>query len=265
MARGSNYCVPMRRRREGKTDYHARKALVISGKPRLVARSSLKNVAVQIIVAKPHGDEVLAAAHSRELTKKYGWKAPTGNVPAAYLTGLLCGLKAKATGVSGAILDIGLISPTKGSRVFAVLSGVLDAGIDVPHGEEKIVKDRTSGDHIAKYGKSLVSGSESYSAKFSKYLGKEIAPEKVPEHFAKVKADILSAFGIAVKPEAKVEAKKESKAEAKKAKPETKTAEPANPAEPAGDKAEVKKAGAKAKGSGKTGAKTDAESGGKKA
>ncbi|MCJ7559725.1 50S ribosomal protein L18 [Candidatus Bathyarchaeota archaeon] len=194
MARGSNYCVPLRRRREGKTDYHARKALVLSGKPRLVARSTLKNVTVQIIVAKPHGDEVLAAAHSRELKKKYGWKAPTGNVPAAYLTGLLCGLKAKTKGVSEAILDIGLVAPTKGSKVFATLSGVLDAGVDVPHAEEKIVKERTKGEHIANYGKSLGSGSESYSAKFSKYLEQELSPEKVPEYFAKVKADIIGSF-----------------------------------------------------------------------
>ena len=31
MARNSNYRVKLRRRREGKTDYHARKAMVISG------------------------------------------------------------------------------------------------------------------------------------------------------------------------------------------------------------------------------------------
>jgi len=193
MAKNSRYRVPPRRRREGKTDYQARKALVLSGKPRLVTRSTLKNFTAQIIVAKPYGDEVLAAAHSREL-KKYGWKAPTGNVPAAYLTGLLCGLKAKAKGVSEAILDIGLISPTKGSKIFAALSGVLDAGIDVPHDEEKIVKERIKGEHIAKYGKSLGAGSEGYSAKFSKYLGQKLSPEKLPEHFAKVKADVVGSF-----------------------------------------------------------------------
>jgi len=193
MARSSRYRVPLRRRREGKTDYQARKALVLSGKPRLVTRSSLKNVTAQIVVAKPYGDEVLAAAHSREL-KKYGWKAPTGNVPAAYLTGLLCGLKAKAKGVSEAILDVGLISPSKGSRLFAALSGVLDAGIAVPHDEERIVKERTKGEHIAMYGKSLGADSESYSAKFSKYLGQKLAPEKLPAHFAKVKADVVGSF-----------------------------------------------------------------------
>jgi large subunit ribosomal protein L18 len=193
MARGSSYRVPLRRRREGKTDYQARKSLVLSRKPRLVTRNSLKNVAAQILVAKPHGDEVLVAAHSNEL-KKYGWKAPTGNVPAAYLTGLLCGLKAKSKGVKEAILDIGLIAPTKGAKVFATLSGVLDAGVNVPHNEEKIVKERSKGEHIAVYGKSLAGDSEVYSAKFSKYLKQKLAPEKLPEHFAKVKAEIISSF-----------------------------------------------------------------------
>jgi len=194
MAKGGNYRVKLRRRREGKTDYQARKALVISGKPRLVTRFSLKNVTVQIVVAKLHGDEVLAAANSRELVKTYGWKAPTGNVPTAYLTGLLCGLKAKAKGVEEAILDIGLISPTKGSKIFAALSGVLDAGVMVPHSEEKIVKERMKGEHIVKYAKSLGAGSEEYSAKFSKYTAQGVAPEKIPEHFNKVKAEITGSF-----------------------------------------------------------------------
>jgi large subunit ribosomal protein L18 len=193
MARNARYRVPLRRRREGKTDYQARKGLVLSGKPRLVARSSLKNVAAQIVMAKPQGDEVLAAAHSREL-KRYGWKAPTGNVPAAYLTGLLCGLKAKAKGVGEAILDVGLDEPTTGSRLFAVLSGVLDAGVAVPHDEAKIVKERVKGEHVAKYAKSLGAGSEGYSAKFSKYLGQKLSPEKLPEHFMKVKADVVGSF-----------------------------------------------------------------------
>jgi len=168
--------------------------MVVSRRPRLVARPSIRNVTAQIITAKQQGDLVLVAANSRELVKKYGWKAATGNIPAAYLTGLLCGLKAKAAGIDGAILDIGLAIPTKGSKVFAVLNGVLDAGIEVPHSEEKIVKERTKGEHIAKYAKSLGAGSEEYDAKFSKYTAREVAPEKLPEHFSKVKADIVGSF-----------------------------------------------------------------------
>ena len=129
-----------------------------------------------------------------EELRKYGWKAPTGNIPAAYLTGLLCGLKAKAAGVEGAILDIGLIAPTKGAKIFAVLSGILDAGVNVPHDGTKMVKERIEGKHIAAYGKSLAEDSEVYSAKFSKYTAQKLSPEKLPEHIEKVKADIIKSF-----------------------------------------------------------------------
>jgi len=194
MAKSSNYRVKLRRRREGKTDYQARKALVVSGKPRLVTRTANRNVTVQILIAKSYGDEVLAAANSREIVKSYGWKAATGNIPAAYLTGLLCGLKAKSNGIKEAILDIGLVAPTKGAKIFAALSGVLDANIDVPYSEEKIVKERMKGEHIAKYAKSLGAGSEAYAAKFSKYNAQGVAPEKIAEHFAKVKTTIIDSF-----------------------------------------------------------------------
>ena len=199
MARNARYRVQVRRRREGKTDYRARKALVVSGLPRLVARSTLKNISAQIVVAKPGGDEVMVAAHSSELRKTYGWKAPTGNVPSAYLTGLLCGLKAKKEGITEAVLDIGLTAPTKGSRLFAVLNGALDAGMEVPHDDSKLVNDRAKGEHIAKYGKTLGAGTEEYAGKFSKYLGQELSPEKITEYFSKVKADIISSFKSEVK------------------------------------------------------------------
>ncbi|MEM2103385.1 MAG: 50S ribosomal protein L18 [Candidatus Bathyarchaeia archaeon] len=195
MAKDARYCVPQRRRRIGKTNYRKRKALVSSGKPRLVIRSSLKNITVQMVAAKPGGDVVLASAHSRELLRNYGWKVSRGNLPAAYLTGLLCGLKAKAKGVSEAVLDIGLHSPTKGAKVFAALKGVLDAEIKVPHGEMKLPDEkRIQGFHIASYGETLSANSEKYTAVFSKYLESRISPESLPEHFAEVKKTVISAF-----------------------------------------------------------------------
>nr|AJS13251.1 50S ribosomal protein L18P, large subunit ribosomal protein L18 [uncultured archaeon] len=227
------------------TDYQARKGFVVSGKPRLVARSSLKNTVVQIIVAKPHGDEVLASAHSRELVKKYGWKAATGNIPAAYLTGLLCGLKAKQKGIPEAILDLGLVSPTKGSKVFSAMSGVVYANVEVPHAPEKIVNERTRGNHIQEYAENLGSP-EQFGVKFSTYLANDIAPERLDEHFVEVRNVILTAFGVpapqdepkpiktAKKPEAKpVKVEKSAvKPETKKAEAKSTAAEKAEPAMP---------------------------------
>ena len=50
------------------------------------------------------------------------------------------------------------------------------------------------GEHIAKYAKSLGAGSEEYTAKFSKYNAQGIAPEKISEHFAKIKTQITDSF-----------------------------------------------------------------------
>ncbi|NWG10372.1 50S ribosomal protein L18 [Candidatus Bathyarchaeota archaeon] len=194
MAKSSSYRLPLHRRIEGKTDYYARKALVLSGKPRLVARTSLKNAIAQIIVAKPRGDEVLISAHSREL-KEYGWNAPDGNIPAAYLTGLLCGLRAKAKGITEIIFDIGLHSPSKGARIFALLKGVLDAEISVPYSKEKLPDDkRIGGEHIAKYAENLASNPEEYQFRFAKYLEQKLPPENLPKHFVEIKTEILAAF-----------------------------------------------------------------------
>jgi large subunit ribosomal protein L18 len=195
MARNSRYCTRYRRRREGKTDYHARRALVVSAKPRVVVRSSLKNMIAQVVTASPEGDKIIVSAHSNELVRKYGWKAPKGNLPTAYLTGFLCGLKAKARGVKEAIPDIGLYSPSKGARVFAALKGVLDAGISVPHSEEKLPDEkRLRGEHIAQYAKSLASGTDEYPARFSKYLKQKLPPENLADSFVELKKDIAASF-----------------------------------------------------------------------
>ena len=200
MATGPRYRVPFRRRREGKTNYRTRRALVLSRVPRLVVRLSLKNAIVQIIESEAIGDKVIVSAHSRELAKTYGWSSNGGNIPSAYLTGLLCGYKAMATGVEKAFLDIGLHIPSKGTRVFAALKGVVDAGIEVPHSEEILPDEaRIGGQHIADYGSQLASEPEVYQHKFSKSLKKGLKPEKLSEHFSAVKDKITSSFEKKVK------------------------------------------------------------------
>ena len=151
MATGPQYTVPMRRRREARTDYHQRLRLLKSGKPRLVARTSNTQVRAQLVETGPEGDTTVASARSNDLTE-YGWEAPTGNMPAAYLTGLLAGLRALETDLEEAVLDIGLHSPTPGSKVFAVQEGAIDAGLEVPHNDDVLADwSRTRGEHIAAY------------------------------------------------------------------------------------------------------------------
>jgi large subunit ribosomal protein L18 len=157
MKTGPRYHVKPRRHRERKTDYRLRLRLLRSKKPRIVVRKSLKAIRVQFVEYSPQGDKVLASAISNELTKEYGWKYSVSNTPAAYLTGLLAGKRAKQKGIEQGVLDIGLNHPTIGSTLFASLKGVLDAGIDCPHDKTMLPKeDRIFGTHLNKEIKPLV-------------------------------------------------------------------------------------------------------------
>lgn len=206
MATGPRYRVPFRRRREGKTNYRTRRALVLSRVPRLVVRLTLKHALIQIIEAETKGDRVIVSAHSRELTNKYGWLGNCGNIPSAYLTGLLCGYKAMIKGIDRVFLDVGLHIPSKGTRVFAALKGVLDVGIEVPHSEDILPdEDTISGTQIANYATQLSSDSEIYNQKFSKILAKGIHPENLPEHFSVIKQKITSSFEENIKEDEKEE------------------------------------------------------------
>lgn len=166
----SRYQVKYRRRREGKTDYYARKRLVVqaknkyaSPKYRLVVRITNKDVICQIVSAKLQGDVVLAAAYSHELPR-YGISHGLTNWAACYATGLLCarraltilGLADKYEGVtepSGELqltepvegeprpfkcfLDVGLARTSTGARVFGAMKGASDGGIFIPHSESR--------------------------------------------------------------------------------------------------------------------------------
>ena len=133
-ATGPLYVVHFKRRREGKTDYAKRLALLKSGKPRLVVRKTNRFVIVQVISWTEKGDQTVACATSKALGN-FGFQGKS-NSPSAYLTGLLCGVKAKAKGVGEIVLDVGLQTPSKGSIVFAALKGAVDAGLQANFDEK---------------------------------------------------------------------------------------------------------------------------------
>jgi large subunit ribosomal protein L18 len=194
VAKNSTYHVPFRRRREGKTNYYRRRELLKSGKIRLVVRCTLSHTIVQFAKAELEGDRILVSATSKELINKYGWKAPTGNLPAAYLTGFLAGLKAKKAGIDEAILDVGIKKPVRGSRIYAGLKGVLDAGVFVSHSKEVLPdEDRIKGKHIASYWE-ILGSSEERERRFSQYIKNGLTPDKLPEHFEEVKHNLEKAF-----------------------------------------------------------------------
>jgi large subunit ribosomal protein L18 len=147
------YTLKYRRRREGKTNYKKRISIIKSGKHRLVIRKSLTNMYIQMIEFGIKGDKIIASSSGFEL-KKNGWKHSTGNLPAAYLVGLTAGKKMAKLGLKDAILDIGMQKSVPGSRIYAALKGVVDAGINVPHSDGVMPsEDRIKGKHIADYRK----------------------------------------------------------------------------------------------------------------
>lgn len=188
--------VPFRRKKL--TNYRKRRKLLVSRKIRLVVRKSLKHIGVQAVAYSPLGDKVLLSAYSSELSL-YGWTFGTGNIPAAYLTGLLFGAKAKTHKLDGAILDIGLIPSTKGSRLYAVVKGALDAGFQVPCAPEMLPKgERLTGAHIVAYAQSLQEKKQEKKQQFSGQM-----PGAMVTQFTEVKQRILQGAQQSQSPKSK--------------------------------------------------------------
>lgn len=151
MATGTTYAVKFRRKREQKTNYKKRLNLLKSHRIRFISRPSNKNIICQLIEYHEDGDKILAHANSSDL-KKMGWNHSTSNTPAAYLTGLLCGVNGKKKGVTDAILDTGLNPHIKGSKIYASLKGLVDSGIESPVDESVFPSEgRLKGAAIASY------------------------------------------------------------------------------------------------------------------
>jgi len=174
----TRYQVKYRRRREGKTDYQARRRMIIQDKNkynapkyRMVVRFTNRDVIAQMVRAKIEGDYVYSAAYGHELAR-YGIPVGHSNYASAYAVGLLLARRTLTkfgiadkyqgqTAVNGedynvtpvadgprplrAILDTGLKRTSTGSRVFATLKGAVDGGIDIPHSVTRYVGYDTEG------------------------------------------------------------------------------------------------------------------------
>jgi large subunit ribosomal protein L5e len=257
------YQVKYRRRREGRTDYYARKRLIAQDKNkfntpkyRLVVRFSNKDIVAQIIYARIEGDIVMCAAYAHEL-KRYGVTVGLTNYSASYCTGLLLARRIlkklkldgiykgveKVTGddyqVEGVddgagpfrcFLDLGLRRTTTGSRIFGVLKGALDGGLDIPHStkrfygykkekknyDAKAHRDRIFGKHIASYMKTLQGeDADQYKKLFSQFIKHGISSDMIESMYEKAHKAIRAnpEFVAKKKPEQKpsAEARKKMK------------------------------------------------------
>ncbi len=151
MAYGKSQRLRPKRRRQGKTDYHRRLRLLRSGAPRAVVRISNTQVICQLVSYNPNGDVILQSVNGKSLTDSYSWPedASKKSIPACYVAGYALGKKAISAGNHEAVLDIGLAASSPGSRVFSALKGMVDAGLEIPHGSSVLPsEDRLSGKHI---------------------------------------------------------------------------------------------------------------------
>ncbi len=151
MASGPRQRNQYRRRRSGETDYRRRLKLLKSGNARAVVRVSNTRVVCQVISWQADGDKVEISVTGDDLVSRYEWPESHSrkNIPASYLTGYALGKAALSAGHDEAVLDIGLAASTSGNRVFAALKGMVDAGLEIPHGDSVLPdEDRINGAHI---------------------------------------------------------------------------------------------------------------------
>ncbi len=144
-----------RRRRENRTDYKARRILLTSGLPRIVVRRTNKYFILQAVESDEAQDKVLATVTSKDLLKN-GWdaKGSLKSVPAGYLTGILM---AKKLGKGKYIVDLGMARTFKGGRVFSVVKGLIDGGLDIPANEKVFpTEERLNGEHLKDDVKAMI-------------------------------------------------------------------------------------------------------------
>jgi large subunit ribosomal protein L18 len=154
--------IPFKRKREGKTNYKKRLTLLKSGKPRLVVRKSNTQMILQIVKYSEDGDQIIASVSSSAL-KKQGWNHSFKNLPACYLAGLMLAKKANQKGVKQAVLDTGLLTVLKGSRIYAAAKGVAEGGLEISQSEEIYpTEERIKGEHITSFNKKASSITKDY-------------------------------------------------------------------------------------------------------
>jgi len=221
--------VARRRRREGKTDYYARRKMVRQDKNkfnnrkyRFVVRFSNKRCICQCAYATLRGDVVVAAAASNELSA-FGIPVGHKNYAAAYATGLLCArrvlkkfdLDEKFKGkeeLDGeeyhvedeeneqrpfkCILDVGLRRTCVGHRMWGALKGAVDGGLHIPHSTKNFPgfkppeEKGQEGEYDAEAHKERIFGN--HVKEYMEMLQEE-DPTKYEAHFSKCIAEGIDA------------------------------------------------------------------------
>lgn len=139
-----------RRRRENKTDYKARRIMLTSALPRIVVRRTNKYFILQAVESHEAQDKVIVTVNSKYLLK-FGWDEKKAgslkSIPAGYLSGILMAKKLKDN-KGRFIVDLGMSRTIAGNRMFAVVAGLVEGGLDVAANEKVFPgEDRLMGEH----------------------------------------------------------------------------------------------------------------------
>lgn len=148
--RNKNRVFRFNRRIRKQTDYQLRLRLLKSNLTRAVIRRSNNNMLVQFVTYDLNGDKILTSAKSVDL-KKLGYTLHTGNIAAAYLTGMLAGKKLLSSKFEGdCVVDLGLQQSMHGNRLYAAVKGIVDAGVNVRVSDVVFpVESRLNGEHLS--------------------------------------------------------------------------------------------------------------------
>ncbi|KIH67501.1 ribosomal L18p/L5e family protein [Ancylostoma duodenale] len=194
------YQVKLKRRRQGKTDYYARKRLTVQDKNkyntpkyRLIVRFTNKDVIAQVgltnYAAGYATGLLLARRHLKNLQLDKTFKGQED-------VGFYTVEEEDGRSPFKAVLDVGLARTTTGCKVFAVMKGVADGGIEVPHSENRFFgydseskkydaeahRDRIFGKHVAEYMRSLKEEDEdAYKRQFSHFIANGIDADNLEE------------------------------------------------------------------------------------
>ncbi|EHH61739.1 hypothetical protein EGM_19822 [Macaca fascicularis] len=225
------YQVKFRRRREGKTDYYARKRLVIQDKNkyntpkyRMIVRVTNRDIICQIAYARIEGDMIVCAAYAHELPK-YGVKVGLTNYAAAYCTGLLLARRNKNDLLNYAkrwILEFDKEFEEKAYERFLNLqlrnkivghfgNTKRFPGYDSESKEfnAEVHRKHIMGQNVADYMRYLMEEDEdAYKKQFSQYIKNSVTPDMMEEMYKKAHAAIRENPVYEKKPKKEVKKKR---------------------------------------------------------
>uniref|UniRef100_A0A8C9NLR2 Ribosomal protein L5 n=1 Tax=Serinus canaria TaxID=9135 RepID=A0A8C9NLR2_SERCA len=178
---------------EGKTDYYARKRLVIQDKNkyntpkyRMIVRVTNRDIICQLL--NKFGLDKIYEGQVEVTGDEYNVESVDGK-PGAFTC----------------YLDAGLARTTTGNKVFGALKGAVDGGLSIPHSTKRfpgydseskefnaeVHRKHIMGQNVADYMRYLMEEDEdAYKKQFSQYIKNNVTPDGMEEMYKKAHAAI---------------------------------------------------------------------------